>query len=77
MICVAVRDDGKGIGKKIAEQRPDSVGVGIGGMRQRARELGGELRLENLSPGTLLELVLPADAMMRETSAELNEVASD
>jgi len=77
MICVAVRDDGKGIGKKIAEQRPDSVGVGIGGMRQRARELGGELRLENLSPGTLLELVLPADAIMRETSAELNEVASD
>lgn len=77
MICVAVRDDGKGIPQKVAELRPDSVGVGIGGMRQRARELGGELRLENLSPGTLLELVLPAGASLRETSAVLNECASD
>jgi PAS domain S-box-containing protein len=77
MICVAVRDDGKGIGKKVAELRPDSVGVGIGGMRQRARELGGELRLENTGPGTLLELALPAGAALREASAVLNECASD
>jgi PAS domain S-box-containing protein len=76
-ICVAVRDDGKGIGKKIAELRPDSVGVGIGGMRQRARELGGELRLENAGPGTLLELVLPVAAALRETIAVLNECASN
>ncbi len=77
MICVAVRDDGKGIGKRVAELRPDSVGVGIGGMKQRARELGGEFRLENASPGTLLELVLPASAVLRETSAVFNECASD
>jgi PAS domain S-box-containing protein len=58
-IAVAVRDDGKGISKKIAELRPDSVGVGIGGMKQRARELGGHLRLSNLEPGTLVELQIP------------------
>src|SRR5580692_9873652 len=29
-IVVAVRDDGKGVDKKIAELQPDSVGVGIG-----------------------------------------------
>ena len=33
-IVVAVRDDGKGIGRRIAELQPDSVGVGIGGMKQ-------------------------------------------
>jgi PAS domain S-box-containing protein len=65
---ITVRDDGKGIGKKIAEQRPDSVGIGIGGMKQRAREFGGELRLINTQPGTLVELVIPTT---REASREV------
>ena len=56
MISVTVKDDGRGIGQNIAELRPDSVGVGIGGMKQRARELGGELRLINAQPGTVVEL---------------------
>jgi len=72
-IVVSVRDDGKGIDKKIAELRPDSVGVGIGGMKQRAREFGGELRLKNADPGTLLELMIPANSALRESSAVLNE----
>jgi PAS domain S-box-containing protein len=66
MIMVAVRDDGKGIGKSIAELRPDSVGVGIGGMRQRAKEFGGELRLTNAQPGTLVELMIPSNSVLRE-----------
>jgi PAS domain S-box-containing protein len=65
-IAVAVRDDGKGIGKKIVELRPDSVGVGIGGMKQRAKELGGELRLSNLEPGTLVEIHIPCGSAVPE-----------
>jgi PAS domain S-box-containing protein len=65
-IVVAVRDDGKGIGKRIAEQQPDSVGVGIGGMKQRAKEFGGELRLTNANPGTLVELLIPCNSVLRE-----------
>jgi PAS domain S-box-containing protein len=57
---IAVRDDGKGIGKRIAELQPDSVGIGISGMNQRAKEFGGELRLTNTHPGTLVELVIPS-----------------
>jgi PAS domain S-box-containing protein len=76
MICVSVRDDGKGIGKPVQELRPESIGVGIGGMKQRARELGGELRLENTSPGTMLELLLPFAANLRETNPVLSEYAS-
>jgi PAS domain S-box-containing protein len=67
-IGVAVRDDGKGISNKIVELRPDSVGVGIGGMKQRAKELGGQLKLTNLDPGTLVELEIPYSSALRESS---------
>jgi len=75
-IGVAVRDDGKGIGNRIVELRPDSVGVGIGGMKQRAKELGGQLRLSNLEPGTLVELQIPYSSAVRAPSAVLDECAS-
>jgi PAS domain S-box-containing protein len=65
-IVVTVRDDGKGIGENVVELRPDSLGVGIGGMRQRAKEFGGELRLKNVNPGTLVELKIPASGILRE-----------
>jgi len=65
---ITVRDDGKGIGKKIAELQPESVGIGIGGMKQRAKEFGGELRLTNAQPGTLVELVVPST---REAAREV------
>ena len=47
VIKVTVRDDGKGIEEQVVQLRPDSLGVGIGGMRQRVTELGGSLRLAN------------------------------
>jgi len=56
---VTVRDDGKGVAEDTAQLRPGSIGVGIGGIRERARELGGELRLMNASPGTIVEVVIP------------------
>ena len=65
-IVVAVRDDGKGIGERVVEMRADSVGVGIGGMKQRAKEFGGELKLKNANPGTLVELILPCSGVLRE-----------
>ena len=66
LITVGVRDDGKGIGQRVAELQPDSVGVGIGGMKQRAKEFGGELRLTNTQPGTLVELLIPTRDVLRE-----------
>jgi PAS domain S-box-containing protein len=70
-IVVTVQDDGKGIGENVVELRPDSLGVGIGGMRQRAKEFGGELRLKNVNPGTLVELKIPASGILREPAAVL------
>ncbi len=59
-IIVTVRDDGKGIEERVVQLRPESVGVGIGGMRQRVNELGGSLRLSNANPGTIVEVVIPS-----------------
>jgi signal transduction histidine kinase len=61
-IAVAVRDDGKGISDNIIKFRPGSVGIGIGGMRQRVKEFGGEVRLRNANPGTLVEVSIPTNA---------------
>jgi signal transduction histidine kinase len=58
-IAVTVRDDGKGISENIIEFRPGSLGIGIGGMRQRVKEFGGEVRLRNANPGTLVEVSIP------------------
>ena len=57
---VTVSDDGKGIEEEVVQLRPDSVGIGIGGMRQRVNELGGSLRLTNANPGTIVQVVIPA-----------------
>lgn len=58
-VSVMIRDDGKGIENPVAELRPGSIGIGIGGMSQRAKEFGGELRLSNTDPGTLVEIAVP------------------
>jgi PAS domain S-box-containing protein len=58
-VMVTVSDDGKGIDEDVIQFRPESVGVGIGGMRQRVSELGGTLRLVNANPGTVVEVVIP------------------
>jgi PAS domain S-box-containing protein len=59
-VVVTVSDDGKGIDEQVVQLRPESVGVGIGGMRQRVSELGGRLRLSNAHPGTIVQVEIPA-----------------
>ena len=58
-VVVKVRDDGKGIAEQTAKFRPGSVGVGVSGMRQRIKEFGGELLLQNANPGTLVQVSVP------------------
>jgi signal transduction histidine kinase len=59
-LLLTVRDDGRGLPEQTAQLRPGSIGIGIGGMRERARELGGEFRMSNANPGTIVEVVIPA-----------------
>ena len=58
-ISVQIRDDGAGIRAEIAQLKPGSIGIGLGGLRQRIHEFGGEFRLTNLNPGTLVEVAIP------------------
>lgn len=60
-VVVSVRDDGTGVAEQIVNFRPGSIGVGISGMRQRLKEFGGVLRLRNMNPGTLVEVVVALD----------------
>lgn len=75
-VMVTVRDDGKGIEEQIVQFRPDSVGVGIGGMKQRVTELGGRLRLANANPGTIVEVVIPSRQSQRLFPATLEPAAN-
>jgi signal transduction histidine kinase len=68
-LIVTVRDNGKGISASVLECRPDSIGVGIGGMRQRVKEFGGDLRLENCNPGALVEVTIPTGSRVQEVNA--------
>jgi PAS domain S-box-containing protein len=58
-IRLEIRDNGKGLNEGTIRFRPGSIGVGIGGMLQRVEEFGGELRLGDANPGTLVEVILP------------------
>jgi PAS domain S-box-containing protein len=69
-VVVTIRDHGKGIADPIAELRPGSIGIGMGGMSQRAREFGGELRVANANPGTLVEVSIPVAAPPRRPVAD-------
>lgn len=75
-VVIAVRDDGKGVAAAIVDLRPGSLGVGIGGMRQRAKEFGGELRMRNLGPGTLVEVVIPYEAGTAQSPGIMASVGS-
>jgi signal transduction histidine kinase len=64
-LMLVIRDDGRGVGEKVVLLRPGSIGVGMGGMRERAREFDGELRVANANPGTLVEITIPFAASLK------------
>jgi signal transduction histidine kinase len=57
-ICVKIRDRGKGATAEVLSKF-DTIGVGISGMRERARQFGGELKIYSADPGMVVELELP------------------
>jgi PAS domain S-box-containing protein len=65
-VAVEIRDNGQGLEERVMKFRPGSAGMGIGGMRQRVEEFGGKLRLTNGDPGTVVEVVIPAEDEARE-----------
>lgn len=61
-IIFEVRDFGKGIPRELIrnfQANGNNLGVGLAGMRERLRELGGQLDIQSKSPGTLISVTLP------------------
>src|SRR5262249_17812564 len=61
-VVLTIRDQGKGMRHDLLGDpaaNPTSFGVGIRGIAERVRELGGSTRIKNAMPGTMLEVILP------------------
>jgi signal transduction histidine kinase len=61
-VRLSIRDEGCGLPKEVVSPEPGTaprVGVGIGGMRERARQFGGELKITSSDQGTKLTVILP------------------
>jgi signal transduction histidine kinase len=65
VVQVGVEDEGSGIDAAILGRLacgPKALGVGIPGLRERLRQLGGRLEISSSSGGTRLVAVLPAES---------------
>jgi signal transduction histidine kinase len=73
-IILEISDAGKGIDPLRLQNRHNGVrglGVGITGMRERVRQLGGTLEIEPANPGTLVRATFP---IMGETNGDAESV---
>jgi PAS domain S-box-containing protein len=67
-VTVRVRDYGKGAPLEVIGRSSfTKMGVGITGMRERIRQIGGELTVSRAEPGTLVEAKIPLFDLGTET----------
>ena len=73
-IEIEVRDRGKGMSPDVLEKflaNDGSVGIGLAGMRERVRDLGGRIEIRSDESGTLITASLPAPRSVRENEASM------
>jgi signal transduction histidine kinase len=75
MVHLRVKDCGKGIPEAVLEvfkKRQAGLGVGLAGMRERVRELGGRLELKSAGNGASVEASIPFTpaSPVRETTED-------
>ena len=61
-VTLIVEDQGKGIPRNVLDcfaKNGTNVGVGLAGMRERAKELGGTLEVQSGKKGTRLKVIIP------------------
>ena len=64
-LLLTIQDNGRGIPDEAIDFRASSIGVGLAGMMQRAREVGGTLELSNAQSGGVVQFKV-ADSGHRE-----------
>jgi PAS domain S-box-containing protein len=62
-IELTVEDEGRGVPESVLTGAPETpvLGVGIAGMKERVRQLGGHFEMKSSPGGTTLHVCLPAD----------------
>jgi len=66
-VSVRIADRGKGMSReKLEEIRSNASGLGIRGMRERVRQLGGHMNIESGEFGTVVSVTLPATLSVSE-----------
>jgi signal transduction histidine kinase len=80
-IRMEIQDYGQGIPPEVLRHLDTGVGktgIGLAGMRERVRELGGSLNIHSSHQGTVLTIVLPlansSDSSPTEASLEQNQI---
>lgn len=68
-VTVEIRDQGRGMAM------PVRAGVGIQGMGERVRQLGGRLEIDSRDGGTRVTAIFPPQPVSPELSAEVADVA--
>jgi signal transduction histidine kinase len=61
-ITLTLRDQGRGIPPNVLQGPADDIkglGVGIAGMRERVRQLGGRMEIRTSDRGTVIKATLP------------------
>jgi signal transduction histidine kinase len=75
-VTLNVRDHGKGLTPELLSgfrTKSTNPGVGLAGMRERMRELGGQLSIQRCVPGTLISVSIP----LSEGASEMTVSAAD
>jgi PAS domain S-box-containing protein len=77
-ITLRIRDEGKGIEQdKLAKiASTGAPGVGLRGIRERIKDIGGELEIESNGKGTEISVAIPVDAQAQKLSPEDASAAS-
>jgi len=77
-VLVEVADEGKGIPpeKKYVMASAGTHGVGVRGMRERLRQLGGSLEINSNGAGTVVIARLPAETCLPEDTSSIQDSSS-
>jgi signal transduction histidine kinase len=72
-VSLEVRDFGKGMSPimlRTFQTQGANSGVGLAGMRERMRELGGQLTIKPCTPGTLISVTIPLSQTVNAPAAD-------
>lgn len=76
-VTLSIRDNGKGIPERILDSFENDgaqLGVGLAGMRERVRELGGQIKIHSDSRGTVITTTLARGRYVPQPVAELEDL---